>query len=459
MIGKSFGVAMSLVCIWNLSAAASLVDEVAARQGELIEVPPGRHEIDAPLIFTADGGGLYGPGTIVQTNPAVPVVRVDGARDVRIEGVTLTRPEGAQDAAESALRADNATGLIVRNVRVLDNHSQSGSVRLEHCARTVISGCEIINYKTIGIDDRTTSPLYGYAFQCIDGTGLVVNRCVQTTIANNCIIEERLLPTPETKEAHQLGTLTDGREPMHPGELAKGVAERGYVDNWHQGSAMVVTGPEETRHTLIQGNLIVNAAQGIDLHCDYANVSGNVIDRCMIGIKGTHGCFGLVVDGNTITGADLWGILFNPGAASHGTAPAEVGGEPRAWNGDAGLVISNNLVAEYGYGNEYWNWGGREADAPSSYAIAFLNGQLASNPPVTGVVLSGNSVLAGGRDVEPGAAQRYRYAVYMEGWDGDKRLNPTAIRGITATGNHFEPGLRGVCNGTLDADTESVTTP
>ena len=27
------------------------------------------------------------------------------------------------------------------------------------------------------------------------------------------------------------------------------------MDNWHQGSAIVVTGPEHTRHTRIQGNI------------------------------------------------------------------------------------------------------------------------------------------------------------------------------------------------------------
>jgi len=424
----------------------SLAEAIAARPGEMIAVPAGRHEIDAPLMFTVDGGGLYGPGVIVQTNPAQPIIRVENAQGVRIEGVTLTRPEGAQHTTEPALRADSARDLSLRGVRILDNHSQAGSLRLDRCVRATIIDCEIRNYKTIGIDDRTTSPLYGYAFHCIDGTGIVVENSTHTAILNNRIVEDRLLPTQETKEAHQLGKLTDGFEPLSPGELARGVAERGYVDNWHQGSALIVTSPEVSRHTLIQSNLIVNAAQGIDLHSDYVNVSGNVIDRCMIGIKGTHGCFGVVVTGNTITGADLWGILFNPGAASHSTAPAENDGEPRAWNGDAGLIIANNLIAGYGHGNEYWNWGGREADAPSSYAIAFLTGQLADNPPVTGVVLSGNTVLAADHNLGPAAPPRYRYAVYLEGWNGEKRTDPTAIRDITATGNRFDPGLRGVSN-------------
>ena len=94
-------------------AIASLAETIAARPGEIIEVPAGRHLIDAPLMFTVDGG-LYGPGTIVQTDPTQPIVRVDHAAGVRIEGVTLTRPEGARKSSESAIRADHARDLLIR---------------------------------------------------------------------------------------------------------------------------------------------------------------------------------------------------------------------------------------------------------------------------------------------------------------------------------------------------------
>ncbi len=170
----------------------------------------------------------------------------------------------------------------------------------------------------------------------------------------------------------------------------------------------------------------------------------------MIGIKGTHGCYGLVVSGNTITGADLWGMIFNPGAASHDTTPAEEGGAAREWNGDAGLVISNNVIADYGHGNEYWNWGGREADAPSSYAIALMSGQLQSNPPYRDILITGNTVLAGGRDKDPAQPARYRYAVYLEGWDAGTRENSTAAEGVRFHGNILHAGLRGVCNATME---------
>ncbi len=257
-----------LSLLFATSAFGSLVDEIAARPGEMVEVPPGRHEIDAPLHFTVDGGGLYGVGTIVQRNAAQPIVRIENARGVRIEGVTLTRAAEAQESTEPALRADGASDLTVRGVRIRDNHSQAGALTLRDCARVTVSDCNILNYKTIGVDDRTTSPLYGYAFRCMDGAGISVSDSVHVTLSNNRVIEERLLPTREMKDAHQLGNLIDGKLPLNPGELARGVAERGYVDNWHQGSAIVVTGPTRTRHIQIQGNLVVNAAQAIDMHCD-----------------------------------------------------------------------------------------------------------------------------------------------------------------------------------------------
>ncbi|MFM1919466.1 MAG: hypothetical protein RLZZ303_1100 [Candidatus Hydrogenedentota bacterium] len=423
-----------------------LLEEVAAKPGQVIVVPPGVHEIAAPIHLTTDGAGLSGSGVIVQTDPAQPIVRVEGARGVTIEGVTLTRPAGQPPATESALRADQARGLQVRSVRVVDNQSQAAAIRLSGCENTSITGCEIVNYKAIGIDDRTTSPLYGYAFHCIDGAGIGVDNSVHTLIADNRVIEDRYIPAPELKESHRLGQLTDGNQPLNPGELARGVAKRGYVDNWHQGSAIVVTGPEHSRHTIIRGNLIVNAAQAVDLHCDYAVVADNLIDRCMIGVKATHGSYGVSVTGNTISGADLWGMVFNPGAASHGGEAAKDGTAERAWNGDAGLVISGNIIADYGHGNEYWNWGGREPDAPSSYAIAFFKGQLDSNPPYRDIVLSGNLVLSGGRALSPGTPPRYRYAVYFEGWHESGRRHETAAIDFEASGNRLHPGLLGVSN-------------
>lgn len=49
---------------------------------------------------------------------------------------------------------------------------------------------------TLAIDDRTASPHYGYAFRCIDGTGIVVNRCRDVLLQGNRILEDRLPVQP-----------------------------------------------------------------------------------------------------------------------------------------------------------------------------------------------------------------------------------------------------------------------
>ena len=64
------------------------------------------------------------------------------------------------------------------------------------------------NYKRINIDDRTRSPLYGYAFRCIDGTGIDVEYSTDTLIQNCRVVEQHLLPTPAAKEQYELGRFT-----------------------------------------------------------------------------------------------------------------------------------------------------------------------------------------------------------------------------------------------------------
>ena len=52
----------------------------------------------------------------------------------------------------------------------------------------------------ISIDDRTGSKDWGYAFHCIDGSGIVVTESQGTLIQGNRVIEQNLLPTPEIKQ-------------------------------------------------------------------------------------------------------------------------------------------------------------------------------------------------------------------------------------------------------------------
>ncbi len=80
MLRRAILVAMALAVSAGAAHAASLAERIATRPGEIVDVPPGLHTIDGPLILRADGSGLVGLGTIVQTDPSAPIVRVDGAQ-------------------------------------------------------------------------------------------------------------------------------------------------------------------------------------------------------------------------------------------------------------------------------------------------------------------------------------------------------------------------------------------
>lgn len=418
---------------------------VDANPGRMVLLPEGDYSLSERVRIAHDGSGLYGFGRLIQSNPAEPVLEVRAA-DVRLRDITLTRAPGAEDATESGLFCQGAKRVEVTGVRVFECRARNAAVMLSECADTTIRDCVIRNYKRIAVDDRTAEgeSLYGYAFRCIDGTGILAERCTGTIITGNRIIEERLLPTRENKEQHQLGALTEGRYPTRPGQLGQTVARLGYANNWHQGSAIVVTAPEVTRQTQVCGNHIENAAQGIDLHCDHAVVSGNVINHGLMGIKLTHGCRNVIVSENLISHVDLWGILLNPGAASH-AAEAD-----KPANVDAGIVVTGNIITDYGYGHEFWNYGGVAEDCPGSYAMAFYEGQLDTNPPLSDVLVTGNLVYDSGGDQPPGGTAplppRYRYAVYIGPWGESKEPGPTFPRRLHFAGNSFQPGLKGTSN-------------
>src|SRR5690606_24441476 len=145
---------------------------------------------------------------------------------------------------------------------------------LERCVQSRVVGCSVTNYKRIAVDDRTESELYGYAFKVIDGTGILVTFSQGVQVLDNRVVENRLFPTEETKRDHGLGQLTEGRAPTKKGPLAP---KGDYANNWHQGSAIVVTSPLDTSHVQVRGNYIENAAQGIDIHADHVTCSQNTI--------------------------------------------------------------------------------------------------------------------------------------------------------------------------------------
>lgn len=422
----------------------SLQAAIDANPGRMIHLPEGDYRVTQKVRIGEAGGGLYGFGRIVQENPEQIVLEIEHAQDVRIRDITLTRAGGAQDAAAPGLFCWDCTDVTIENVRIVDCRARDAAVSIRECTRVTVRDCEIRNYKRIAVDDRTGpgENLYGYAFRAIDGTGVMAERAVGTVIESNRIVETRLLPTRELKEQHGLGSLCDGRHPTRPGKLGMGPVLRGYVSNWHQGSAIVVTGPKETRHTTVRGNYIENAAQGIDLHCDLAVVAENTVNHGMMGIKATHGSRNLVITGNLLTHIDLWGILLNPGAASHHAQPADGDKPAQPANTDGGTIIANNIITDYGHGHEYWNWGGAADDLGNSFAIALYEGQLDTNPPLHDVLVTGNLVYA----EDAAGPPRHRYAVYIGPWNGRKEPGPTFPQRVHFADNLFMPGAAGVSN-------------
>ncbi|MBX7257760.1 MAG: right-handed parallel beta-helix repeat-containing protein [Candidatus Hydrogenedentes bacterium] len=458
---RRFVVVASIYAVLSANSLAQSVSDypspqaaIDANPGKMIFVPNGDYLIDKKLRIAADNTGLYGFGRIVQANPAEPVLEIEHASGVRIENITLTRADGTQDATSNGIFCWDSRNVEIDRVRIVNCRAREAAVEIRASKDVTVRNCQILNYKRIAIDDRTAEgeTHYGYAFWAIDGTGILVNESTGTSLLDNRILEENLMPTPETKEKFKLGTFTEGKYPSKEGDLAHDAFKKGYVDNWHQGSAIVVTSPEVTRDTIVRGNQIRNAAQGIDLHCDNALITENVIDYCMIGVKATHGCRNLTVSKNLISHVDLWGILLNPGAVSHAAEQATEGAKERAQNVDAGTILANNTITEYGYGNEYWNWGGRSKDQGGSYAIALYEGQLPSNPPLTDVLIQGNMVYSSGRDgilVEGKVVQeppRYRYAVYVGPWGEGREKGPTYPQGMHFADNLFHAGTAGVSN-------------
>ncbi|HOX37180.1 MAG TPA: hypothetical protein PL033_04255 [Candidatus Brocadiia bacterium] len=437
----------------GVSAASygSIQQAIDANPGRMILIPDGDHVITKKLRIAGDSGGLCGYGRIIQSNPAETILEIEHASNVRVTGVTLTRAEGRMDATAPGVFCYDSRNVVLDSVRVVDSRARNAAIEIRESQSCTVRDCEVLNYKRVAVDDRTDSPEhYGYAFICIDGTGILVSDSVGTMLRGNRVVERNLFPTREMKETHKLGTLTEGRFPSKLGKLAAGAFKNNYVGNWHQGSAIVVTSPEKTRNTVVSGNYIENAAQGIDLHCDNCVCSDNVVVCGMMGVKATHGSRNLIISGNMLTRIDLWGILLNPGTASH-NAEAPAGDKPaREANVDGGIIIANNIITEYGCGNEYWNWGGATDDQGGSFPITFRGGQLETNPPLTDVIIQGNVVYDTNRDgvvVDGKVGQpkpKYQYAVFVGSWGA--KDDPTLPRNLHFIGNVFHPGSRGVSN-------------
>ena len=204
------------------------------------------------------------------------------------------------------------------------------------------------------------------------------------------------------------------RNPRKGALVSQQVWEAGWVDNWRQGSGIIVTASEKSDLTRILGNQIDNAAQGIDLHCDHVLVAHNIVVNSHIGMKAMHGSRNVLIQGNQFIRNSLWAIGLMPGAAAH------------AENADGGSLISGNIISDFGHGDAHWIWG------PERSPLKFDSGQQPDDPPLADVLVIGNVVQCVG-------PPRYKYAVIIAG-------GTNAPRGLHFADNLFHPGSAGLAN-------------
>ena len=392
----------------------SIQEAIDAHPGQMIFVPAGDYLIDKKIYIGARNAGLFGPGRIIQSNPDQPIVEIEHAAGAQLRDLTLTRAEGKMDTDCEGILVTDCRDLAIDNVRVIDNRTRAASISIRQSKDCRISHCLVRNYTRISVDDRTAKKeLYGFAFRCIDGTGIDVTSSTGTLIEGNRLVEEYLQHTPEIRDKFGLGTFVKKNETK--GSLVdQKVWDEEYIDIWHQGSAIHVSSPEVTDQTRILGNHIQNAAQGIDLHCDHVIVAQNLIENAFSGMKAMHGARNVLIIGNQFTRNDLWAVLLAPGAASNAT------------NTDGGSIIAHNIVSDFGHGDANWIWGNERSP------FKFDSGQLPDNPPLTDVIFQGNIV-------QSIAAPRYKYAVVIAG-------GPDAPRGLHFSNNLLHPGTAGVSN-------------
>lgn len=412
-----------------------------ANPGRMIFVPPGDHLLTNAVVIRHHGSGLFGFGRLIQADTNAAVIAIRGASDVRLRDLTLSRTAGNETAHAAAVEAQGCSNLSLAGLRVLDNCAPASAISLRQCVDAEVTGCRVENYSCIAVDDRTQSPHYGYAFNCIDGTGIGASDCPGLLLQGNRVIERRLRPTPEIKERYRLGQFVK-RAAQKGSIISQQTWDAGYVNNWHQGSAIVVTGPEVSRGVRVLGNHVENAAQGIDLHADNVVVTGNLVINSFMGMKAMHGSRNVTLANNQFIRNDLWAIGFMPGTASHAAGPATNGAPARPANTDGGHVIANNLISDFGHGDSWWIWG---TEGFTRAPILFDRGQEPDDPPLSDVMVTGNLIQNPEREssvtnaAAVATAPRYRYAV----WIAPPPNGPTNLR---FSGNLLPSGHDGIAN-------------
>lgn len=399
-----------LVSVADYESIQAAVD---ANPGRMVYVPSGDYLITQKIRLQTDRSGLFGSGRIIQQAADQPIIEIQKSAAVEVRGLTLTRAEGHANTNNEGILAIDCANLVIDSVQVIENRTRSASISLRECRGARISRCLVQNYMRVTVEDRTADANWGYAFNCIDGTGIAVDRSTGTLIESNHVIEQNLRPTPEIKQEHRLGDWVK-RNPVKGKLMTQQAWDLGYSNNWQQGSAIVITAPEASDLTRLLGNHIENAAQGIDLHSDHVIVANNIVVNSFVGMKAMHGSRSILITGNQFIKNSLWAIGLMPGAASH------------ADNIDGGSIIAHNIISDFGYGDARWIWG--DENSP----LRFDHGQEPDDPPLTDVVIQGNLL-------HTVKAPRYRYAVRIDG-------EPNSPRGLHFSGNIFPAGSGGLSN-------------
>ena len=141
---------------------------------------------------------------------------------------------------------------------------------------------------SLSIDDRTAGTESGFAFTCIDGTGIEVEGCKGALIQGNRIIEENMLPTPEIQKKYGLGKFVK-KNAVKGTLISQKIWDEEYFPAWHQGAALHVGMPEIGDCIQVLGNYIENAAQGMDIQADHVIISQNIVNNAFVGMKAMHG--------------------------------------------------------------------------------------------------------------------------------------------------------------------------
>lgn len=397
----------------SVTAYPSIQAALDANPNRMVFLPAGDYPVTDKIRVRGERSGLFGPGRIIQRNPAHPGIEVENAVAAELRDLTIVRPEGAWETGKEGILAIKCRDLVIENVRVIDNRTNSAAIALRECSGARVSRCLVRNYMRVSVDDRTGNQEWGFAFNCTDGTGINVTHSKGTLLEANRVIEENLIPTPQIKEQHKLGTWVK-RNPVKGRLVSQQTWDGGYSDNWQQGAGMVVNAPEVNDLTRVLGNHIENAAQGMDIHADHVIISGNIVVNCFMGMKAMHGSRNVLITGNQFIRNCLWAIGLMPGAAANVN------------NADGGSIVANNIISDFGHGDAHWIWGDERSP------FKFETGQQADDPPLTDVLVTGNLIQ------NPGAP-RYKYAVILEG-------GPNAPRGMHFANNLFPPGSLGVAN-------------